>query len=148
MAESDSKPSEAIGYGRPPSARKYQPGTTGNPRGRPRGSQNALKVLRDVLSQTVSVKEQGKTQNMTKGEALIKVIFEGARRGDRFAANAGLALIEKLGRMTPRPPRDPKSQAGIMLVPGTMSPEEWKKALEDRHRPSSGPVTRAPKGPI
>ena len=29
-----------VGYGKPPKATRFQPGTSGNPRGRPRGSRN------------------------------------------------------------------------------------------------------------
>lgn len=154
MAESDNKPSQAVGYRKPPVANQYRPGISGNPRGRPKGSQNAVKVVGKVLlDQTVSVTEQGQTRRMTKGEAFVKVILDGARKGDRSAANASLALMEKVKRMTPPPERDPHSQVGPMLIPRQVSPEEWGQMLAERREADRlrqlskhKPVTRAPKG--
>jgi hypothetical protein len=76
------------GYKRPPVENRFPKGKSGNPFGRKKGQRNMATVLHEVLQQTVKVKQGDKSQRLTKGEALIKVIMSKANNGDRQAIDA------------------------------------------------------------
>ena len=129
------------GYKRAPVKSRFPKGKSGNPFGRKKGQRNMATVLNEVLQQTVTVKQGDKSERLTKGEALIKVILTKANNGDRRAIDAVSYLAEKIGRIEDK--NSETSQAGgVMLVPGVAtSIEEWKtavakelKAREERDR--------------
>ena len=108
-------------------------------------------VLKDVLQQTVTVKQGDNSERLTKGEALIKVIMNKANNGDRRAIGAVSIFAEKIERIEDK--NSETSQAGgVMLVPGVAaSLEEWKAAAakkvrdqveRDRVRKEDAPVLR------
>jgi Family of unknown function (DUF5681) len=47
-----------VGKGRPPSATRWKPGQSGNPKGRPRDSKNLEALLTEALSEKVPVQER------------------------------------------------------------------------------------------
>jgi hypothetical protein len=129
------------GYKRAPVKSRFPKGKSGNPFGRKKGQRNMATVLKDVLQQTVTVKQGDKSQRLTKGEALIKVIMSKANNGDRRAIDAVSIFAEKIERIEDK--NSETSQAGgVMLVPGVAaSLEEWEtavakslKAREERDR--------------
>ena len=62
----------SVGYGRPPQHTRFQPGRSGNPKGRPKGSKNFSTVFDEELAQPVTLIENGKRKRMPKGRALVK----------------------------------------------------------------------------
>jgi len=84
-----------VGYKHPPVTSQFRKGQSGNPRGRRKGQRNLAPVLREVLRQTVKVKRGGKTERMSKGEALIQMLLSKAHSGDARAIEAVLVLTEK-----------------------------------------------------
>ena len=79
-----------VGYKHPPVKSQFRKGQSGNPRGRRKGQRNLTQVLLEVLHQTVTVKQAGKAQRMSKGAALIQMLLSKAHNGDRRAINAML----------------------------------------------------------
>jgi hypothetical protein len=55
---------DAVGYGHPPRHTRFQPGRSGNPKGRPRGTPTVGTNLQDVIRQKVAVTEGGKTRRV------------------------------------------------------------------------------------
>lgn len=72
----------AVGYGKPPAARKFKPGVSGNPRGRPKGSPNLATVLRRALNEKVVINEGGRRKSVSKLEAASKQVANKAALGD------------------------------------------------------------------
>ena len=57
-------PDYPVGYGRPPKETRFQPGKSGNPAGRRKGSRTVGAILTDIIEQKVPVTENGKTRRM------------------------------------------------------------------------------------
>src|SRR5438105_7474763 len=124
-----------VGYKRPPAKSQFRKGQAGKPRGRRKGPRNMAPVLREVLRQTVKVKRGGKTERMSKGEALLQMLLSKAHSGDARAIKAVLVLTEKIARIdTPEPKLAGPGNYEFMLVPGmAASAEEWQRELNMRH---------------
>jgi len=71
-----------VGFGRPPAKTRFQPGRSGNPKGRPKGSKNFRTALADELSSTVPVTEQGKRRKLTKRSVIAKQMVNAALAGE------------------------------------------------------------------
>ena len=122
-----------VGYKRPPVKNRFRKGQSGNPRGRWKGQRNLPAVLAEVLDQTVVVKQGNKSERMSKGEALIKMLMSMAHQGDRRAINAMLNITEKIGRIENTQLESGAHKYGIMLVPGVAaSKEEWQREIAAR----------------
>lgn len=85
-----------VGYKKPPVHTRFQTGRSGNPRGRPKGS-NHFAALRRVLDQTVPVTENGRRKKVTKIEAAMTQLLNNAARGDAKAFQAIMKLMMLLG---------------------------------------------------
>lgn len=120
------------GYKHPPVKSRFPKGKSGNPFGRRKGQRNMAPVLNEVLQQTVTVKQGDKSERLTKGEALIKVIMNKANNGDRRAIDAVSLLAQMIERIEDKNSETSRA-GGVMLVPGVSpSIEEWKKELAQK----------------
>ena len=82
----------AVGYGRPPTSSQFQPGQSGNPKGRPKGARNASSMARDALERTVAVKVKGTWRKLTVRKAAYLRLAERAAAGDAKALDYLLVL--------------------------------------------------------
>ena len=91
-----SAPSDyAVGYGRPPKETQFQPGKSGNPNGRRRGSRSVGAVLNDVFRQMIQVTENGKTRRVAALEAMACRLRNDALRGDAKAIKLSIELLRR-----------------------------------------------------
>jgi hypothetical protein len=123
-----------VGYKRPPVKSRFRKGQSGNPHGRLKGQRNMGPVLAEVLRQTVTVKQEGKSQRMSKGEALIQMLLSKALNGDSRTIKAMLDLAQKIARIdTPELKLAGHGNYEFMLVPGmATSAEEWEWEISNR----------------
>ena len=70
----------AVGYGRPPTSSQFQPGQSGNPKGRPKGTRNASSMARDALERTVNIKVKG---SLAKNDGAQGRLSPPCRKGGR-----------------------------------------------------------------
>ena len=84
--------SYAVGYARPPTSSQYQPGQSGNPKGRPKGSRNASSIARDALERTVTAKVKRTWRKMTVRKAAYLRLAARAVAGDAKALDYLLSL--------------------------------------------------------
>jgi len=91
--DEDEPMGEQVGYGRPPAAKRFTKGHSGNPRGRPRNRHRT--IPHDVvLGQMVVVRENGTERRVTAAEAFLLQLTRKGLAGDSAAARASLEAIE------------------------------------------------------
>jgi hypothetical protein len=88
-----------VGYGRPPLHGQFKPGTSGNKKGRPKGSRNAKSLVEEVANSPVTVRENGKARKTTKLRAMLEAAAVNAIKGDIRALNAFIALLIRTGHL-------------------------------------------------
>jgi hypothetical protein len=94
-----------VGYGRPPRHTRFEPGRSGNPRGRPGGSKNLSSLLSEALNEPVIVVENGRRRKITKRRAIIKQLVNRSAKGDWRGTKILLDIIQDIERRTePNPP--------------------------------------------
>jgi len=123
------------GYKRPPIKSQFRKGQSGNPRGRRKGQRNLGPVLAEVLRQTVTVKQDGKSQRMSKGEAVIKMLLTKSNKDDSRAIKAVLEFSDQIGRVQSAELKlGGRGNYEFMLIPGmAASSEEWQREIDARH---------------
>ena len=96
MTNEGSKDRE-VGYGHPPRAHRFQPGQSGNPKGRPKGARTVGAILQDVLRQKIAVTESGKTRRVPAIEGMLRRLANDALRGDAGTVKLLLSLVDRYG---------------------------------------------------
>ena len=92
MAKSDYE----VGFGKPPKSGQFQPGHSGNPKGKPKGAKNLKTELEEELHEMIAIKEGGKQKKVSKLRAMLKSLTAKAVQGDPRAANVVVGMIYRL----------------------------------------------------
>jgi hypothetical protein len=93
MDDKEKSPGYEVGFGKPPAARRFQRGQSGNPKGRPKGTRNAGTVIMRALEAKVVMNESGRRREVTKFEAAVTQVANKAAGGDLRALNLITALM-------------------------------------------------------
>jgi hypothetical protein len=93
---SDRQHDYKIGYARPPRHRRFQPGRSGNPRGRPPGSKSLSSLLSKALDEPVIVVENGRRRKIAKRQAIITQFVNQSAKGDLKATQLLLSIVRDL----------------------------------------------------
>jgi Family of unknown function (DUF5681) len=87
----------AVGYGRPPVANRFKPGTSGNLRGRPKGAKNLTTLIKEAMIATIPIQEGEKTRRVTRLEGVVLRQIQSALKGNDKSAMAVLKMALQLG---------------------------------------------------
>lgn len=79
-----------VGYGRPPKAHQFQPGKSGNPKGRPKGSISLAKEAEKLLNETVRTADGAR--RITRRRHLVRAMYAKATQGNASSLNALMRL--------------------------------------------------------
>jgi hypothetical protein len=105
-----------VGKGRPPVATRWKPGQSGNPKGRPKGSENTSTLFGRLLNGKVEITENGKTRKISGRAAIVRTVFIRALRGDQKAVQVVLAIDDDINSRTPPKSIDNLSPAEVQAT--------------------------------
>ena len=93
----------AVGYKRPPEHTRFQPGVSGNPSGRRKGSKNIRSIFEKILGEEISLREGSVTKKITKAEAVVRSLVISAMKGDSRSQQNLFRLAEQIGQFVEPP---------------------------------------------
>jgi len=108
---------DSVGYCRPPIAKQFKPGQSGNPRGRKKGVKNVASIFNEALYRPVKIRTPAGVKTLPRIKAIVEVIMNKALAGDIPAVSKILELGHKLGGFE-------------FLANSTFSPANGESALE------------------
>lgn len=110
MADDDQNPkTRPVGYKSPPVDTQFQPGVSGNPKGRPKSNpatnrllsrRKLLEIVAEEANRTVAVSEGGRRLQMTHARAFIRQIGNLAMKDPRIASRY-VSLVLEAEKITP-----------------------------------------------
>jgi hypothetical protein len=68
----------SVGYAQPPKNTQFQKGSSGNPKGRPKGTQNIATLLARILEESVEITVDGQPRTVTRREAVLREFVDRA----------------------------------------------------------------------
>lgn len=105
--------------GKPPREYQFKKGQSGNPGGRPKGSQNFRTLLQRELDRPITATNNGRAVRMTKREAMAKRLVGEALKGNLKALEAVLQHSGEAAASAQSPPTmdtDPAREAAILAA--------------------------------
>lgn len=85
-----------VGYGKPPKSGQFQPGKSGNPKGRPKGSLDFKTNVQEMLSKQVTITEGGKQKRVSAIRAILMRLTEKSLKGEQRAIEKVLSLASEM----------------------------------------------------
>ncbi|NKB39007.1 MAG: hypothetical protein GKR93_17890 [Gammaproteobacteria bacterium] len=95
--------SDEVGYGKPPKHTQFQPGQSGNPKGRPTGTKNLKTDFEEELSEPLQITEGGRTKTISKQRGIVKRTVTKAVNGDARATDQ---ILKHNARYADEPPKN------------------------------------------
>lgn len=120
MEHDDDKP----GYRKPPKSGQFKKGQSGNPRGRPKRKKlkTEKEILRQILSEPITIRENGVPRTVTKGQALAHMlVFKGLDADNR--------AIDTIREWQSILPENQPERAYLVLPMEDKTPDEYETGL-------------------
>ena len=121
--------------GNPPENTRFQPGSSGNPKGRPKGSKNLSTLIMEAARDQVSATIGGKKRNISKIQATTMQLATKAAGGDHGAMIRFLDWVDEIETRAAasRPTQFPLSEVDLEILRATYErmKQSEPKQLED-----------------
>lgn len=90
-----------VGYGRPPIHSQFQPGRSGNPRGRPKASKDLQARLKKAAGEKVVVQDGGRERKVDKLDLAVTQMMNKAAQGQSTFLRMALKEIQNAEAAAP-----------------------------------------------
>lgn len=87
---------DSVGYGQPPLASRFKPGTSGNPKGRPKGRKNLRTLIKEAMTANILIQEGQKSRRVSRIEGVVLRQLQSALKGSDRAALAVIKMAHQL----------------------------------------------------
>ncbi|MGY4234723.1 hypothetical protein ACVIIW_003670 [Bradyrhizobium sp. USDA 4449] len=105
-----------VGYGKPPRERRFKPGQSGNPRGRPKKYPTLTELFADELKRKRTIVEDGQRLRVRTDEILVKRLVDVAAKGGMKALTMMMAVIEQIREIESATHADPYGMSADELA--------------------------------
>jgi Family of unknown function (DUF5681) len=107
-----------VGPGNPPKHRQFRKGTSGNPKGRPKGSKNLRTLLLEAADHPVTVEVGGKQRKLSALQATTFRLAEKAANGDAKSMAEFLDWVDEIQTQAAaaKPPEFPLSEQDVEVL--------------------------------
>ena len=95
-ANQTSKSGYEVGYRKPPKHTRFKPGQSGNPRGRPKGTNNLKTDLMEELVEKIVIREGDQSHKVSKQRAVVKTLVARTLKGDARSATLLTSMMMRL----------------------------------------------------
>lgn len=112
---------ESVGHGKPPKRSRFKPGQSGNRRGRPKGVKNRKTIIAEIAGEIHWVAENGKRKQYSTLELVVLAFRQFAAQTTRARV---LRTYDEFDQKFGQP--DPMQGGGYVIIPETVSDEEWE----------------------
>jgi hypothetical protein len=92
----ESGTAQKVGRGNPPKYTQFRKGTTGNPKGRPKGSKNLSTIIMEAGRDHVTATVGGRTRKISKIQATAMQLATKAAGGDHASMGKFLDWIDEI----------------------------------------------------
>jgi hypothetical protein len=138
MTDETSDDGFAVGYKKPPRHSRFQPGRSGNPRGKQKGVRNFGTDVKRTLEVPVRLNDQGRARRVSTQEAALLRLREKALCGDARSIVQILELAKIFNNSTA------VESVGDKALAAEDQAILEAYALEVRSRPPAGAITEEP----
>jgi hypothetical protein len=123
-----------VGYARPPKSSRFKPGTSGNPKGRPRGAKNKRPALNDERLKSIiideayreiTVRDGNRNVSVPMAQAVVRALAVNAAKGQHRAQRLFAEMLSSTERQN-------KAMADAWLSTAMDYKIEWDRELQRR----------------
>lgn len=93
-----------VGFGKPPQKTRFATGNQAGKKGRPKGSENLVTIIREEFDAKVEVTEGGKPRKLSKRRVAVRQVANKAASGDIKSFAIYLELLARLVNWCSRRP--------------------------------------------
>ena len=136
-AGSQKSGSYSVGYGKPPREHQFKAGTSGNPKGRPKGAKNMATIMREIFYRPIEVREGGELKKIPYIEGLMRMHADSALKRDHKSAALLLKEFAPIDAAEKRRSASEEAFAKIPMIHKGMTDKEaadaWAQTLRWDH---------------
>jgi hypothetical protein len=116
-----------VGYQKPPTHTRFQPGQSGNPKGRPKASKNLSTLLKQELNSPIVIEQHGKKRKVARKAALVKSLVNDALKGKDRPRERVFEYVERMETMEDAEIGDAVSQQDEAIIERFLRRRETKR---------------------
>ncbi|WP_112324397.1 DUF5681 domain-containing protein [Oceanibium sediminis] len=128
MGKKPPKDGYEVGYSKPPKHTQFQPGQSGNPSGKKKGTPDLQTMIQAIGAEPITVIEGGAKKQIPKSAAVVQALYVKAMKGD---VPAGRLLLATLANAVTAAEADVGQKLSDADLSTLKRHADWVKLLEE-----------------